>query len=380
MSEENKATSTKTTESKATKSKAGSFKRHTQELGSSFDRLAAGFITEIKTKYRFPESATSRIHELLNYTCLGGKLNRGGLVLNTIEHLNRTTFTQLSQDIQDKGLACAWAIEALQAMFLVADDVMDASLTRRGQPCWYKKPEVQLDAVNDSLILESFVYYLLKRFFGSDMVSYCAINDLYREVSLQTQLGQMLDLTSQPQGRKDPAILKNFTLDNYHRIITYKTAFYSFYLPIAAGMIVSGLNPNSEQDAQSFTVARDISVALGVKFQIQDDYLDCFGDYMIMGKVGTDIKDHKCSWLCAIALSLMTAEQRALFESHYGKESKEDEDMVRALYTELGLPEIYLKQEEESLASISSVIQANAEALPPAIFSEILNKIHLRQK
>lgn len=253
---------------------------------------------------------------------------------------------------------------------------MDASTTRRGKPCWYKKPEIQLDAVNDALILESFVFFLIKAFFGSDMVSYCALNDLFREVSFQTQLGQMLDLTSQPQGRKDPALLKDFTLDNYHRIITYKTAFYSFYLPIASAMIIHGI----EIGSKLFTATREICIQLGVKFQIQDDYLDCFGDYEFMGKVGTDIKDHKCSWLCAIALSLMSAQQRATFEQHYGKETKQDEDAVRALYTELGLPALYLKQEEESLASISALVQDNSEGLPPAIFTSILHKIHLRTK
>lgn len=356
--------------------KTSDFKRHSDFLESKFDRFAGVFLADIKEKYQFPQSALDRIDELLHYTCLGGKYNRAGLVLNTLEQLKGTKYTQLSEKIQDQGLAAAWAVEALQACFLVADDVMDASITRRGKPCWYKKPEIQLDAVNDTLILESFVFFLIKAFFGSDMVSYCALNDLFREVSFQTQLGQMLDLTSQPQGRKDPALLKDFTLDNYHRIITYKTAFYSFYLPIASAMIIHGI----EIGSKLFTATREICIQLGVKFQIQDDYLDCFGDYEFMGKVGTDIKDHKCTWLCAIALSLMSAQQRAAFEQHYGKETKEDEDAVRALYTELGLPALYLKQEEESLASISTLVQDNSEGLPSAIFTSILHKIHLRKK
>ncbi len=53
----------------------------------------------------------------------------------------------------------------LQACFLVADDLMDKSITRRGKPCWYRLPEVQADAVNDALILESFLYFLLRKYF-----------------------------------------------------------------------------------------------------------------------------------------------------------------------------------------------------------------------
>ena len=56
-----------------------------------------------------------------------------------------------------------WSIEFLQAFFLVADDVMDDSLTRRGQPCWYRNPHVNMIAINDSFLLESFVFTLIKQ-------------------------------------------------------------------------------------------------------------------------------------------------------------------------------------------------------------------------
>ena len=46
-----------------------------------------------------------------------------------------------------------WCIELVQAAFLVADDMMDASVTRRGGPCWYKLPEVDTIAINDSFLL-----------------------------------------------------------------------------------------------------------------------------------------------------------------------------------------------------------------------------------
>jgi len=366
------------TENKESKTDAkqggGNFTTYGETLAANFDRFVQLFLDDIRTKYNFPDSAINRLDQLLHYTCLGGKCYRGGLVLNTVKHLCQRNGSPPNEEQKQQAMACAWAIEALQACFLVADDVMDASSTRRGKPCWYKIPEVQLDAVNDSLILESFVFFLVKHAFGSNMAMYCAMYDLYRETSFQTQLGQMLDLTSQPQGVKDPALLTNFTLENYTRIITYKTAFYSFYLPIAAGLIICGCPP------ETFAIARDICIQLGVKFQIQDDFLDCFGDFDILGKIGTDIKDHKLTWLCAMALSLFSAEQRQEFERHYGHEGKEDEDAVRALYEAVDLPNLYLTQEQESFDSISSSIASHAEAVPPAVFREILDKIHLRQK
>ena len=74
----------------------------------------------------------------------------------------------------------------------------------------------------------------------------------------------------QPLGKKID--LKRFTLDRYRGIVKYKTAFYSFYLPVALGMIVSGIN-----DAALYDKAREILMIMGEYFQVQDDYLDCYG-------------------------------------------------------------------------------------------------------
>jgi len=77
---------------------------------------------------------------------------------------------------------------------------------------------------------------------------------------------------------------------------------------------------------------------------------------------------------------LVTPEQRARLEANLGHEEQKYEDEVKKVYAELNLPEIYLKQEKESYARISASIAKNSHLVPPAIFTQILDKIQLRPK
>eukprot|EP00001_Collodictyon_triciliatum_P105175 18481_4 len=79
-----------------------------------------------------------------------------------------------------------WCIEWMQACFLVLDDIMDDSSVRRGQPCWYKLPDVGKMAINDGLILESCMWILLKKHLRADAGLYMAVTELFQEVSLNS--------------------------------------------------------------------------------------------------------------------------------------------------------------------------------------------------
>jgi len=311
------------------------------------------------------------VDKMLTYTVAGGKMNRGLSLMSVQSTLAKAAGRTLSNKERCQSAALGWCVEFLQAFFLVADDVMDDSLTRRGQPCWFRLQEVKLIAINDSFLLESCVYKILKRYLG-DEPFYPQLVDLFLEVTRQTELGQLMDLTSQPTG--GPIDLARFTLERYTSIVKYKTAFYSFYLPVALGMIVSGV-----KDARVFARAREILLIMGEYFQIQDDFLDCYGAPEVIGKVGTDIQDNKCSWMVVQALRLADAKQRRVLEENYGQHDVRKVARVKKLYEELSLDTVFHAYEEKSYGEIQRLL-AEVGDMPKEVFEFLLRKIYKRSK
>uniref|UniRef100_A0A3Q3W0G5 Farnesyl pyrophosphate synthase n=1 Tax=Mola mola TaxID=94237 RepID=A0A3Q3W0G5_MOLML len=313
--------------------------------------------------------ALSRLREVLIYNSPGGKRNRGLSVIGSLRELLPPN--QLTQDVVQRALLVGWCIELLQAFFLVADDIMDASVTRRGQPCWYKKEGIGLDAINDSFLLEGSIYRLLRRH-CRDQPYYVHLLDLFTETSFQTELGQALDLMTAPPGQID---LNRFTMERYKAIVKYKTAFYSFYLPVAAAMYIAGITSEEEHNN-----AKCILLEMGEFFQIQDDYLDCYGDPAVTGKIGTDIQDNKCSWLVVTALEIMTPEQRAELEACYGRHDDASVEKVKALYNTLQMSALYHSYEDESYRRLQKLIASHAQNLPHSVFLNFAKKIYKRNK
>ncbi|KAM9214780.1 farnesyl pyrophosphate synthase [Leptosomus discolor] len=313
--------------------------------------------------------AVARLKEVLEYNALGGKCNRGLTVLAAFREL--ASPGQQDPESLRCALAVGWCIELFQAFFLVADDIMDASLTRRGQLCWYKKEGIGLDAVNDAFLLESSVYRLLKKY-CRERPYYLHLLELFLQTGYQTELGQALDLITAPISHVD---LSRFSEQRYKAIVKYKTAFYSFYLPVAAAMYMAGIDSKEEHDN-----AKAILLEMGEFFQIQDDYLDCFGDPELTGKVGTDIQDNKCSWLVVECLRRVTPDQRQILEENYGCKEPEKVAKVKELYDTLGMRAAFQEYEESSYRRLQELIAKHANRLPRAIFLGLAQKIYKRQK
>lgn len=234
-------------------------------------------------------------------------------------------------------------------------------------------PNVGMIAINDAFMLESSIYLLLKKYFKQEKY-YVDVFELFHDVTFQTELGQTCDLLTAPEDHVD---LDNFSLEKYTFIVIYKTAYYSFYLPVALALHFAGFA--SEKNLKT---AEDILIPMGEYFQVQDDYLDNFADPATLGKIGTDIQDNKCSWLVNQALQKATPEQRKLLEENYGQKDSAKEAVVKKLYNELELESVYQVYEEKIVAEIRAKIQAidESEGLKKEVFDEFLRKIYKRSK
>jgi farnesyl diphosphate synthase len=255
----------------------------------------------------------------------------------------------------------------------VADDIMDSSVTRRGQPCWYRQPAVGMIAINDSFMLESAIYLILKKNFRSHP-AYIDFVELFHEVTFQTELGQLCDLLTAPEDHVD---LATFSMSKYEFIVIYKTAYYSFYLPVALALHYLELASPS-----NLKQAHDILIPLGTYFQIQDDYLDAFGDPSVIGKIGTDIKDNKCSWVINQCLQRCSPEQRKVLDECYGRKDDAKEKEVKKIFEELKLDKVYEEYEEKAVGEIRERIAKVDETsgLRKEVFEKFLGKIYKRSK
>lgn len=317
--------------------------------------------------FDFTDDARQWIDRMLDYNVPGGKLNRGISVVDSYKLLKGG---QLSEDEFFLASSLGWCIEWLQAYFLVLDDIMDNSHTRRGQPCWFRLPKVGMIAANDGILLRNHIPRILKRHFR-EKPYYVDLLDLFNEVEFQTASGQMLDLITTHEGEQD---LSKYNLSVYRRIVQYKTAYYSFYLPVACALLMSG------EKLDNFVDVKNILVEMGTYFQVQDDYLDCFGDPEVIGKIGTDIEDYKCSWIIVQALIHANDNQVKILSENYGKSDPGCVATVKSIYNDLKLQAVFLDYEATSYQHLISSIEAQPNKAVQEVLKSFLLKIYKRQK
>ncbi|PYI27672.1 terpenoid synthase [Aspergillus indologenus CBS 114.80] len=324
-------------------------------------------IREYLSRLGTPETVLVRLHQCLADVTKGGKLTRGLMPLEAGRRLlpGRLTPTQAS-DLAVIG----WIIELIHAAYLIEDDIMDASIFRRTGLCRYLQPSIGMSAIADSCMVRSCVRHLLRARFEQHP-QYLDMVHLLDAMSFHTDLGQLTDVHI---AKTTFRAFHHFTPETYRFIITNKTAYYTVYFPIVFTLYYLRLST-----PKNMAYAKDISLQLGVYFQITDDYLDVYGDPATTGKVGTDVHEKKCAWVITEALQRCSSEERGLLEEAY---SNGDVEQVKALFDAIGMQKVYADLATESYEGIVEKIAGidESEGLVRGMFELYLSKIHGRDR
>lgn len=131
-------------------------------------------------------------------------------------------------------------------------------------------------------------------------------------------------------------------MERYSLIVKYKTSFYTMVLPIISAMVMA----EKHHDKEIVQQVVDLLLEIGHYFQVQDDYLDCFGEEGITGKIGTDIQDNKCSWLFVQATKLCNPEELECLLQNYRFDEQMNMNSVKWLYKDLDLIKVYEEYQE----------------------------------
>lgn len=298
----------------------------------------------------------SRFDFMINYNVPHGKKVRGLIVYEawaTLQNINLESIDyDKDSEANEQTLAIAWCIEFLQAAFLIADDIMDSSLTRRGKTCWYLYENTGNMAINDAFYLISLVYKIIHEF-TQNHSKYNKLYEVFTMALTNTVIGQGLDLITPPKERtdQDKFDFTNYTEETYYQIVKWKTAYYSFCLPVQAALFLADIG-----DEEVHEKCREILLDMGTFFQVQDDYIDCYGDPKITGKIGTDIEESKCGWLVIQALKKCNAQQRSVLEDYYGRPDQPSVLKIKQLYNDLELKEEYESYENMRFEAIMNNI------------------------
>lgn len=197
-------------------------------------------LTEKARKYNTADAALW-FAKALQYNVPSGKKNRGLVTVLAYKTLRAANAESgpLSLEQLRRAHVAGWCVEMLQSMLLITDDVMDGSQTRRGQPCWWRHEAVGLAAINDALMIENSIYYILQKHFRTEPY-YVDLLELFHETMMITTVGQSMDLQAAGREQAGQGLAERFTMDRYKAIVHHKTAYYTFYLPVALAMHMAG--------------------------------------------------------------------------------------------------------------------------------------------
>ena len=240
----------------------------------SFETLSKLFAEKFDTRH-FPEQPASLYEPNEYFLKLGGKRVRPVLCLMGNE---------LFDDIIPDAWHAATAIELFHNFTLIHDDIMDKAPLRRGKQTVHTK-------YNDSTALLAGDVMLVRAYEYLNRISSAYLSKvltLFNKTAIEVCEGQQMDM--------DYELQANVSMNDYLRMIELKTS-----VALAASLKVGALLGGGGVGNQNLLY--EFGRKLGIAFQVQDDYLDAFGDQSKTGKqVGGDILANKKTFLLIHAM------------------------------------------------------------------------------
>lgn len=228
----------------------------------------------------------------------------------------------LFSDKVEDALEAAKAIEVFHNFTLLHDDLMDQAPIRRGEATVYKKWNDNIAILSgDAMLIKA--YQVLE---GIDTKDFKQISNVFSKFALEVCEGQQHDMDFEDR--------MDVSLEEYINMIRLKTSVL-FAGAMQIGAILYGATEKEQEALYS------IGLNFGLGFQLQDDYLDSFGDVKTFGKkIGGDIIANKKTFLLIKALEEANSEQLAelnfCISSDFENE-QEKIDRVKNIYSNIGV-------------------------------------------
>jgi geranylgeranyl diphosphate synthase type II len=270
------------------------------------------FISDyLQTQYetKEPKNLYDPIHYILG---LGGKRMRPVLTLMSAEVFDAD---------YKKALPAALAVEVFHNFSLIHDDIMDDAPLRRGNETVHEKWDINTGILSgDAMLILAYQY-----FEKYEPTVFRDLAKLFSKTALEVCEGQQWDVDFETRD--------DVSIPDYLKMIEYKTAVL-----VAAAMKMGAII--AETSEENANLIYDFGLNLGLAFQLQDDYLDAFGNPETFGKqVGGDIIENKKTYLYLKAnefASKEQAEQLAHLFSIHPEDNSEKINSVKELFLATG--------------------------------------------
>ena len=211
----------------------------------------------------------------------------------------------------EKALPAALAIEIFHNFSLVHDDIMDNALYRRGRLSVHKKWNRNSAILSGDAML--ILSYKSLETYKSE--TYVKMNKVLTDSALDVCKGQQMDMNFTDK--------IDISESQYFEMIKLKTAVL-IGAALKMGVLAVGADENVCRSFYEF------GLNLGILFQLQDDYLDVFGEENIFGKVsGGDIKENKRTLFFIHSIENGSKEDVKSLLNLYSSESKDFEKKKR---------------------------------------------------